>query len=612
MTFQLRVRGQVALVAAWALWLALAGCGSGVTIPPAPAPTVLSVVIETPTAVLPQDGTAIQVPVIIAGPTGTPTVTMSGLPASVAWQFSADANGSSGTISLAGSTATAPGVYSTTVTVKLAGQTATASLSVVSAVVAKVLNTTDTVLGVNGHLQEFMSTSFQVAEWTKGFFGTGATTIARENTLNSLQPQHIRLQGLSEGVAMRSNTGTAADWDFTLLDQTVQPVLASADHSPELQIAVAPAWMLDPSTGYLDITNHLDDFAAYAANLVKYYNKGGFDVGKTHFQSASSHSITWWGIFNEPNANGLTASQYLQLYNKVVPAMQAVDPTIKFSALEFSDYGLGSGGQGDPEQYLPTFWNGLNAQVNVLSMHLYGTCNQTSQDAELFNAVPGFVDSLQYFLLVRSNQTNVPVWVTENNVNADYADSNGMSVCNPGQKWVLDQRATDAFFAAWRPYVFSQLGKAGNEALMHWEYTGGAQYDEVDGNGNPLLSYWVDKALENYFPTTAASPGAAILTLSATDTSSVETLATRSANGVVTVMVVDRAVHSSNDDDGTGDPRTVVVDTSSLGTFYSASVLTIDAATSAINGPSGVGVTPASRITISLPGYGVAFLTLTP
>ena len=90
------------------------------------------------------------------------------------------------------------------------------------------------------------------------------------------------------------------------------------------------------------------------------------------------------------------------------------------------------------------------------------------------------------------------------------------------------------------------------------------------------------------------------------------TLATKDTSGNVTVMAIDMAVHSPTDNDGNGDPRTVIVDTSSLGSFYSASVLTIDGATSPSMGPSGVGVTPTSRITITLPGYGVAFLTLKP
>jgi hypothetical protein len=206
----------------------------------------------------------------------------------------------------------------------------------------------------------------------------------------------------------------------------------------------------------------------------------------------------------------------------------------------------------------------------------------------------------------------VPVWVTESNVNADNAASNGMSECNPGQEFVMDQRGTSAFFAAWRPYAFSQMGKAGSQALYQWDYSGNQQYGEVDSNGNPYLSYWVDGALSSIYRSTPTSPGPQILELTSTDASSVETLATRGTNGTVNVMVVDRAVHAANDNNGNGDPRTLVVDLSSLSPFSAASLLTIDANTNVSTGPSTVRVTPASRINITLPGYGVAFLSLTP
>jgi hypothetical protein len=60
--------------------------------------------------------------------------------------------------------------------------------------------------------------------------------------------------------------------------------------------------------------------------------------GGTTFVSPGypQHPITWWGIFNEYNINGLTASQYIQVYDAVVPAFLGVDSTIKFSALELA------------------------------------------------------------------------------------------------------------------------------------------------------------------------------------------------------------------------------------------------------------------------------------
>jgi hypothetical protein len=568
---------------------------------------------------VPQDGTAATLPIFITGPAGTATVAFTGLPAGVTAQFATGGAAPSGTITFTGGASTPAGSYTPAVTVALAGLSQTQGFTLISAVVAKVGNTPDTALGVKGVLKQFMSTSFQIAQFTGDFFGTGSAATARQNTLTTLGPQHVRLQAISQAIPMQAHTGAAADWDFTLLDQTVQPVLASADHSPEFQIAAAPAWMCD-SNGYLDIQNNLNDFAAYAANLVLYYNKGGFIYGGAHFQSASSQAITWWGIFNEFNINGLNAAEYVELYNTVVPAMLAADPAIQFSALEFSDFGLGTGDLGDPEVFLPTFLapaksGGVNTQVNSLSTHFYASCDQTDTDVDLFNAVPPFAANVSYFyqeLATRPDLANVPVWVTENNVNADSPASNGASTCNPTQAYVVDQRGTSAFFAAWRPYVFSLLGKAGNQALFHWLYSASPQYAEVDANNNPYLSYWVDRALENTYPSTTASPGPQILTLTASDTTSVEMLATLSSKGTLVVMVADRAVHSPTDNNGNGDPRTVVVDLSAWSGFSAASLLTVDSSTDLANGPTGAGVPPAARMNVTLPGYGAAFLTLTP
>jgi hypothetical protein len=77
-------------------------------------------------------------------------------------------------------------------------------------------------------------------------------------------------------------------------------------------------------------------------------------------------------------------------------------------------------------------------------------------------------------------------------------------------------------------------------------------------------------------------------------------------------MVVDRAVHATTDNNGAGDPRTVIVDVSALGTFSSATSTTIDAKTSASGGPAPVNLTPAQKISVTLSGYGVTFLKLKP
>ena len=92
-----------------------------------------------------------------------------------------------------------------------------------------------------------MSTSFQPAEWDNQFFTLNPSSTT---SLGNLLPQHIRLQGVSQGVPQTS----PASWDFSTLDAITQPVLSLGDHSPEFQIAVAPAFMYDAQHNFLDPT----------------------------------------------------------------------------------------------------------------------------------------------------------------------------------------------------------------------------------------------------------------------------------------------------------------------------------------------------------------------
>jgi hypothetical protein len=451
----------------------------------------------------------------------------------------------------------------------------------------------------NGPFSVAMSTSFQPAEWDYQFFMLNPTAATR---LGALGPHHIRLQGVSEGVPQV----TASTWNFNILDAIAQPVLSVADHSPEFQIAVAPAFMYDANHTFLDPT--YQQFATYAQDLVRYYNvPGGFLAGDGQHASPSGIPITWWGIYNEPNFNNLDSTQYTKLYNAVVPAMQAVDGSLKYAAVELGDY------SGLANQFLPAFVSGVTAQVDVLATHFYSTCNQKDSDITLFATVPGFATEVgEVYSQMRANPalSAVPVWVTENNVNADYQGANGMSACNPGQPFVDDQRGSSPFFAAWRPYAFSQLGKAGVEALYHWDYGADQQYGEVNySTGGLQLGYWLDYWLGQMFPSTA---GATLLRYTASDDAELETLPVIKGDGSVVIMVANHAVNASGDNNGPGAARSVQMDVSALGTFSGASLLTIDRNTSVSSGPTVATVKPAAQMTIALDGYAVAFLTLKP
>ncbi|HKW65507.1 MAG TPA: putative Ig domain-containing protein [Candidatus Acidoferrum sp.] len=593
------------------LFLAMAGCSSGSN---SGGPGTLGLSLSSSMALAPQDGTPAKITATASGNSGAVTFSVSGLPSGTVSNVAQQSGTISGAMTLTSSATTPAGTYSLKVTATdSSGSSASQSLTLVVAVAGMVSAAVDQTQGVNGKLQQFMSTSFQPAEWDYQFFLNHPDV----TPLTSLGPQHIRIQGLSKAIPIKANSNPQqpTDWDFTMLDDVVQPILGAADHSPEFQIAVTPSFISLPSPLVSNDPN-LQLFAAYCANLVSYYNTGGFTWGGRQFKSASPNKITWWGIFNEYNINGLTPADYVVLYNAVVPAMLKVDSTIKFSALELADFDCCTG---DPRVNLPTFMQpvnagGVSAQVNIVSTHFYSSCNQQDSDTKIFGTIPGFVNDVKYFyqeLQLRPDLATVPVWVTENNVNADFDKGGGISNCNSPQKFVMDLRGTSAFFAAWRPYVFSQLGKAGNQALYHWDYDADAQFGEVDFNtSSKQLSYWVDYWLAQMYPQTPAPPD--ILRLTITETTTLETLATKNSDGSILLMVADRAVLSPSDNNGPGDARTVILDISALGNFTSASQLDIGAKTDVTNGPQPSPITLASKLTVTLPGYGVSFLLLKP
>ena len=626
-----RFRLLLALILCSLEFIPCCGGGGSSTAPPQPLGVNLSVSSMT----IYQDGTPGSVNVTISRPAGdTNDVTLTVAPALSLTNVSIQSPGAgnTGTVTFAtggpvplpgqgiAATASTPsGTYTLSIEASDGTSSGSASLALTVGVAAVVGSAVDSTQGVNGRLQEAMSTSFQPASWSDGFFVQfpSATT-----PLANLLPHHIRLQALERDIPETS----AGVWDFAYLDDVVNPVMSVTDHSPEFQIAKAPAYMYDAAGNFLDPS--FDTFAAYAADLVRYYNTPAGILDATSCNKSPCVStppngvgrVDYWGIYNEPNINDefndsaqnpQGPQNYVNMYNVVVPRMQAVDPTLKFVAVELADFGS------EASNYIPTFVQNVNQRVDVLATHFYGTCNQQTTDQELFDSIAQFVPHIQYLysqLQTKPALASVPVWMTENNVNADYDAGGGISACN-GTPFVLDQRGSSAYFAAWRPTAFSMFGKVRLQALYHWDFAADAQFGEVNSSNAALqLSYWVDYWLGQYFPSNpdVTPTGADILQLGVSEDSSVETLAVRNGDGSVVVMIADHAVQTSTDNNGPGDPRVVGIDLSALGTFSSASLLTIDKNTDVANGPTAAPVTPAAQMTIQLGGYGVAFLKLIP
>jgi len=582
------------------------------------AADAITISSTTPSIIARQDATPVTIPFTISrsyGNTGAITVSTTNMPTGLTDSFSQPGTGTAGTVTFA--TATTPaaaGVYTVTLNATDGKATASTTVSVTIGVVLTVANTTDTTIGLSGHLQQYMSTGFQPSTYNNAYFATFPST----TDLSALNPEHIRLQPVVGALPWTTNSSTqsASDWSFTALDNTVQPVLNVGDNSPIFQIAKAPPFLVNSSGNFIYNSSNLALLTTYAQNLVRYYNTGGFTWGGQHFQSPSSHHITWWAIFNEPNLNGITAVQYVNLYNTLVPAMLAVDPTLKFVALELSDF-TGQPAAYLPQMVLPAASGGVNAPMNAIATHFYGTCIPSTTDATLFNGVSQFATDINYFhteLATRSDLANVPVWVTENNVNSDYPLTNGYSSCTPTALYVLDTRGTSTFFTAYRPLIFSRLGKAGSESLYHFLYEGSQAYGEVSNSNNAkTIAYWTDYWLEHTFPWDGVSSGSILYKTTTTEpTSTVDILAAHNADNSVSLMVTNYAAASTSDTNGAGALRTVFVNFTGFGTFSSATEVDLNSSTSVTTGPTAKTIIPGTTLALTFQGYGSSMFVLKP
>lgn len=578
-------------------------CGGG-SASPTPPPSTIGVTLSTPTLNVMQGSEPQSVDVTVSRPsgvTGSVTLTTSILPAGVTAQVESPGTGDKSKVTFtAAAQKGGAGTHLVVVRASGGGANGSASLKLVVGIVATVG------ASVTGRIDMFMSTSFQPASWTDQFFINHPEATV---PLDELKPQHLNVQVLERDIPQKTpaTPTSVGSWDFTFIDGILNPIFTAGDNSPLYQIAMGPVFMYNlnnPQMGFLDAT--YQEFADYCARLVKYYNTGGFTDGAgIHHVSKyyPNWPVTYWGIYNEPNINGFSPQEYVAMYKAVVPRMLSEDSNIKFVAVELSDWG------NEPQRYLPTFVSNVTAPVDVVATHYYSSCNQRDTDQMLFDTIPMFEDHVNYIysqLQPKPALSNVPVWVTENNVNADWSN-NGVSVCT-GRPFVTDRRGSSAFFAAWRPLVFSRLAQAGARALHHWGFHADQQYGEVDGGtAQPYLSYWVDYWLERYFPSPS---GSEVLQLDVSDNATVEILPTIWDDGTIVIMIANHAVASSTDNNGAGAPRTVRLDLTALGTLTWGTQLTLDARTDPAVRPDPQPITPAQQMEITLPGYGVTFLEL--
>lgn len=437
--------------------------------------------------------------------------------------------------------------------------------------------------------------------------------------LNALKAPLVRIHVGDDGWPEAMPELNYGQWDFSALDALVNDVRETGQY-PLMNIKFAPDWMWTcypdsigvsenetQGTGTVkDLSFHT--YANYMARLVSYYNTGRMitESGKVITNPAGIRNrVTWWEPWNEPDLNnetpcapsngvGLTASEYVTMWNAVTSVMLAVDPTLKFVGPATAGAQFGSS---QTDSYVSRLMSEARYKPAAISIHEYGYWDNSVTDQTIFNGdstgsggIPNILSDVQ---TTRSHYPTVPIWITEMNVNADWGND-------------PYKRPWTAFGAAWWGAVFQSLAPLGVGLINEYDVVDAPQFGLLsDQTGEPYMPYWVVMLLDQGFPA-----GSTILSSSSSQRGIVS-LAVQKPDGAISVLIVNRQLNSSTAKGGPGIAATVVVNLQGI-TPTSLTVRQIGSTTNVSTGPVARTLPLSSSPTITFGGYGFAVLTITP
>jgi len=415
--------------------------------------------------------------------------------------------------------------------------------------------------------------------------------------LSSWAPELVRLHaGSDTGDPPALPSGSRqGDWNFGPLDQMAVAV-RSYGGAPLLNVRYAPNWMWTCSDFFGKGTaavgglrdRSFTEFGDYMARLVGWYNKGGFtdERGVVH-SSGHQDWVHYWEVWNEPDSSSetpchpqgdgpaLTPDQYAAMWNVVVSKMLAVDPTLKLVGPATSD---------PLPEYIQAVMQRTQRPPDVVSYHAYGGSSNSQSNQEMF-------EGLTNVLAGADSRWGRPIWVTEINLNSGWGeDPHG--------------RPSGAFGVAWGASAFRAMVLGGIELAHQFEFISTPQFGMLDqNNGVSRLAYWRDVLLSQAFP------AGSTIVRSTSSLDSIETLAARRPDGILSVLVINRRLTGPSDVGNSGVPATVSVHLQGL-TPSAVSLRQIDPTTDAAHPPTTVSLAAASDLQFTSPGYGLAILEI--
>ena len=305
-------------------------------------------------------------------------------------------------------------------------------------------------------------------------------------------------------------------WDFSLIDPWVTDFFKATDgHPVMLNFGTIPQWMFRTPTPvtYPEDPNEIDwnygggselreatlgEVRDYYKRLASWYTKGGFEdeFGRRH-ESGHQFKVHYWEVLNEVDLeHNLSPQQYTRIYDAIVPALQELDPQMKFSGLalaipsahpEHFQYFL------DPKNHKP------GVPLDMISYHFYATPEPDElpevQQHTFFAQADRFLATVRYIEAIKKQLS--PKTLTYINETGSFTpDPRSLHPDIPNSYWNL----SGSMFA----YLYMQLAGMGIDILASGElidYPGqfpGTTLSDWN-TGQPNARYWVLKLLRDNF-----------------------------------------------------------------------------------------------------------------
>jgi hypothetical protein len=312
------------------------------------------------------------------------------------------------------------------------------------------------------------------------------------------------------------------------------------------------------------------------------------------------------------------------MWDVVVPAMKAVDPSIKVVgpatsnpaslAPESVKTAVVTTGPSDRSylshaDFVQTLMAGAANPPDILSVHAYaGSAGSKDSDSRLFGE-PDKIALASFQRAVAPYAGSTPVWLTETNVEAGHFDRS-------------DFRGVTQFDSAWLAHNFDRWCSAAPQvsALFQFEFAIDSTFAAVAAApppagcpsvpacsfepGQPLLSYWTMMLLNRLVPARAS-----VVSVSGVP-GGLDVLAVAKPQDPsgLTVVVVN---HQTSGQPGIGTPASLVLELAGKRPF-AGRLWTVDENTDLVAGPPPRSIDRNTSLALDTAGYSVTFIEIHP